>query len=132
MNRVHKMIAGATIVEKAERAKQHTIFKATRGYDPLKWVKAKARIRDEELLALEYQNIEIVPPTKGYIDLLTANLFTKKRMPSSAKEVGRQSAMTSKYRESFGLNSLSCSISQLTELKKDSTRRILKPPKGPK
>ena len=59
------MILGVTRAEKAERAKQHTIFKATRGYDPLKWVKAKARIRDEELLELEYQNIEIVPPTKG-------------------------------------------------------------------
>ena len=65
MTRVHKMILGVTLAEKAERAKQHTIFKATRGYDPLKWVKAKAKIRDEESLELEYQNIETVPPTKG-------------------------------------------------------------------
>lgn len=65
MIRVHKMILGVTLAEKTERAKQHTIFKATRGYDPLKWVKAKAMIRDGDSLETEYQNIETVPPTKG-------------------------------------------------------------------
>ena len=36
MIRVHKMKLGVTLAEKGERAKQHTISKATRGYDPLK------------------------------------------------------------------------------------------------
>ena len=65
MLRVHKMILGVTLAEKAERAKQHTIFKALRGYDPLKWVKAKAMIRDEDTMEPEYQSIETVPPTIG-------------------------------------------------------------------
>ena len=65
MLRVHKMILGVTLAEKAERAKRHTIFKALRGYDPLKWVKAKAMIRDEDAMEPEYQCIEIVPPTTG-------------------------------------------------------------------
>ena len=41
MLRVHKMILGVTLAEQTERAKQHTIFKALRGYDPLKWEKRK-------------------------------------------------------------------------------------------
>ena len=65
MNRVHKIIIGVTLAEKTERAKQHTIFKATRGYDPGKWVKAKATIRDEEHLKLDYQDIDLIQPTKG-------------------------------------------------------------------
>ena len=32
VNRIHKMILGVTIAEKAERAKQLIIFKATKGY----------------------------------------------------------------------------------------------------
>ena len=51
--------------KKAERAKQLTFFKATRGYDPTKWLKANATIRSEDKPLPEYQNIEIVQPTKG-------------------------------------------------------------------
>ena len=65
MNRTHNMIVGVTIAEKAEGAKQLTIFKATRGYDPTKWVKANATIRSEEKLMPEYQSIEISQPTMG-------------------------------------------------------------------
>ena len=65
MSRAHKMIIGVALAEKAESAKQHTIFKATRGYDPEKWVKAKATIRDEEQLKPEYKSIDIIQPTKG-------------------------------------------------------------------
>ena len=35
------------------------------GYDPEKWVKAVARIRDEEHLDVEYQDLKTLPPTKG-------------------------------------------------------------------
>ena len=53
------------MLKKAERAKQLVVQKATLGYDPEKWTKAKATIRDEEHLKLEYQSIETISPTKG-------------------------------------------------------------------
>ena len=59
------MIVGVTLAEKAERAKQQVILRARLGYDPEKWTKAKATIRDEEHLKLEYQRIETISPTKG-------------------------------------------------------------------
>ena len=65
MNRVHKMIVGVTLVEKEERAKQQVIQQALLGYDPTKWTKAEALIRDEEHLKLEYQRIETILATKG-------------------------------------------------------------------
>ena len=65
VNRIHKMIVGVTQAEKAERAKQLTIFKATQGYDPEKWVKTRPRIRDESNLDPDYNHIELVPHTTG-------------------------------------------------------------------
>ena len=65
LNRVHNMIAGVTLAEKAERAKQQLIQQAMLGYDPEKWIKAKAMIRDEEHLEIEYQSIETITPSKG-------------------------------------------------------------------
>ena len=59
------MIVGVTQAEKAERAKQLTIFKATQGYDPEKWVKTKPRIRDESSHETDYNHIELVPHTIG-------------------------------------------------------------------
>ena len=59
------MILGVTLAEKAERAKQLIIFKATRGYDPERWVKATPQIRDEVVIEPEYQCIDLVPHTKG-------------------------------------------------------------------
>ena len=66
VNRVHKMILGVTIAEKkAERAKQLIIFKATKGYDLERWVKATPQIRDESNLEPEYNHIDLIPHTTG-------------------------------------------------------------------
>ena len=59
------MIVGITQAEKTERAKQMTIFKATQGYDPEKWVKTKPRIRDESNLETNYNHIDLAPHTTG-------------------------------------------------------------------
>ena len=57
MDRVHKVIVGVTLSEQAERAKQLFVQKAVLGYDPQQWITAKATIRGEDHLNLEYQSI---------------------------------------------------------------------------
>ena len=59
------MILGVALAEKTERAKQLTIFKATRGFDPEKWIKTRPKIRDEADIEPEYKSIDLVPHTKG-------------------------------------------------------------------
>ena len=63
--RIQKMIVGVALTEKEERINDHTILKALLGYDPQKWVKTEAEIRDEEQLEVDYQSIEIIQPTRG-------------------------------------------------------------------
>ena len=65
VNQVHKLIVGVTLAEKEERAKQQVVQKTWLGYDPEKWTKPEAEIRDEVHLELEYQSIETILPTKG-------------------------------------------------------------------
>ena len=65
MVRVQRMIAGVTIAEKEERKKYHTVQKALLGYDPEKFLKTDAEIRDEDQEQQEYQRIAMIPPTKG-------------------------------------------------------------------
>ena len=48
MKRVHKMIATITIAEKQERAKDKEIQRMLIGYDPEKWLKTNAQLRDDE------------------------------------------------------------------------------------
>ena len=63
--RVHKIIVGDTLAEKEERVESRVMQKALLGYDPQKWVKANAEIRDEEHLEVEYQSLKTIQPTKG-------------------------------------------------------------------
>ena len=59
------MIVGVTLAEKEERAKDRVKQKALLRYDPEKWAKANAEIRDEEYLEVEYQSLKTIQPTKG-------------------------------------------------------------------
>ncbi len=59
------MIVGVTLAEKEERANDRTIQKTLLGYDPEKWVKANAEIRDEEKMEVEYQSLKTIQPTRG-------------------------------------------------------------------
>ena len=65
MSRVHKMIAAVTMAEKEERKKVHNIQKNILGFDPLKWTKADALVRDEGHLEVDYQEVKLIAPTKG-------------------------------------------------------------------
>lgn len=104
LNRVHRMIVGVTLAEtKAERAKQQVIQRAMFGYDPEKWTKAKATIRDEEHLKLEYQRIETISPTTGKNGFSHCQtLYGEVHAFLQKKEVGHRSARKVKYRESHG------------------------------
>ena len=59
------MIVVVTQAEKQEREKELAKQKTILGYDPEKWVKAEAKIRDEEHHELEYHDPKTIPPTKG-------------------------------------------------------------------
>ena len=52
--RAQMKIVGVTQAEKLEEAKERFKQETILGYDPEKWVKAEANIRDEEHLDLEY------------------------------------------------------------------------------
>ena len=54
---------GVAIAEKTETSTQLTIFKATRGFDPEKWVKTKPKIRGEADIEPEYESIDLVQHT---------------------------------------------------------------------
>ena len=59
------MIVGVALAEKEERRNDCTVRKALLGYDPLKWVKTDAEIRDEGQLEVEYQHLETIAPSRG-------------------------------------------------------------------
>ena len=50
--RIHKFIAGMTIIEKEAREKAAKVEKALIGYDPDKWIKSEGAIRKEAQAAL--------------------------------------------------------------------------------
>ena len=59
------MIVAVTLVEKEERKRDHTIQKAILGFDPFKWLKADAEVRDEGHLEVGYQELETISPSRG-------------------------------------------------------------------
>ena len=63
--RMHKFIAGMTIIEKEAREKAAKVEKALIGYDPDKWIKSEGAIRKEDQAALKYEKLNRPPPVKG-------------------------------------------------------------------
>ena len=51
--------------KKEERKNDCTIRKTLLGYDPLKWIKGDAEIRDEGQLEVDYQKLETIAPSRG-------------------------------------------------------------------
>ena len=53
------------IAEKDERDKDKKIDKALLGYDPMKWVKSDAEIKNEDQSSLSFEKIEFPAPTRS-------------------------------------------------------------------
>ena len=65
MRRVQKMIAAVTLAEKDARKKAHACDKALLGYDPKKWQKTDAKIRNQGEEQYTYMSLKMPPPTIG-------------------------------------------------------------------
>ena len=65
MRRIQKMIAAVTLAEKDARRKAHECDKALLGYDPKKWQKTDARIRNKEEEDYIYEKLKMPPPVMG-------------------------------------------------------------------
>ena len=65
MKRVHKMIATITIAEKQERAKDKEIQRMLIGYDPEKWLKTNAQLRDDEQNQQVFNKLDMPPAIRG-------------------------------------------------------------------
>ena len=65
MRRIQQMIAAVTLAEKDARRKAHGCDKALLGYDPKKWQKTDARIRNKEEEDYIYVKLKMPPPVMG-------------------------------------------------------------------
>ena len=65
MIRAQRFIAAVISAEKEERVKAKKVDKITLGYDPEKWIKRDAEIRNEDRLSTDYVKIDLPPPHKG-------------------------------------------------------------------
>ena len=65
MRRVQTMIVVISKVEKEELANRIKVKKATIGYDPKRWLKTQARIRDERNYDIEYKHLDLPAVVTG-------------------------------------------------------------------
>ena len=88
VNRVHKMIVGVALAENTERAKQLTIFKATRGFDPENGSRPSQQYGAKLILNLSTKALTLFLTPKGNIDSCIAKSCTSRYTASSKKEIG--------------------------------------------